>query len=404
MYENVQSYQVLQRDSNNKASVRLKNGEVLELSVGGPYTIDDAHDVLVGDIWLLAGQSNMEGIGDLINVEKPSPFVHSFQSREEWAIAEEPLHWLGETQHIVHHSLWGDEQVPPALPPRDPNRNKGAGLGIPFAKERYIRTGVPVGLIPSAHGGTSMEQWNPELRDRGSASLYGATLERFKSIGGRIAGILWYQGESDAYPEGVELYQQRMIALIQAFRTDFSQPDLPFYFVQLGRFTASETSNESWNGIRELQRQLSTALPNVAMTAAIDLELDDVIHIGTQGLKRLGRRLADIADGQLPPEVDSVTFDAQKLQIRVSYKHVRGNLHAAGRPQGFSLRSRDGKELIVIYKVTLDEHTAILHLVTNELPKDVQLFYGWGCDPYCNIIDGADASLPAFGPLSIHTS
>ena len=97
----IQDYQVLQRDGDDKARVRLASGENLELPVGGPYQVGDAQNVLVGDLWILAGQSNMEGVGDLVNVEEPHPFVHSFQSREAWAPAEEPLHWLEESPRPI---------------------------------------------------------------------------------------------------------------------------------------------------------------------------------------------------------------------------------------------------------------------------------------------------------------
>jgi hypothetical protein len=76
---------------------RSADGTAQGLPMGGPYTVEGAQNVYVGDLWVLAGQSNMEGVGDLTDVETPSPFVHSYQSREEWAIAEEPLHWLGES-------------------------------------------------------------------------------------------------------------------------------------------------------------------------------------------------------------------------------------------------------------------------------------------------------------------
>ena len=220
-------HQVLQRDANNEAA---------GLAVGGPYEIDGIHDVLVGDLWVLAGQSNMEGVGDLVDVETPLPFVHSYQSRERWAVAEEPLHWLGESPQLVHHKLGGREQVPDEPDPRDIGRIKGAGLGLTFAKTRYAQTGIPVGLIPSAHGGTSMQQWDPARKGEGGGSLYGATLSRFQSTGGKVAGILWYQGESDANPNDLPLYKDRMTKLVQSFRADFGQPNLPFYIVQIGCF------------------------------------------------------------------------------------------------------------------------------------------------------------------------
>src|SRR5260221_11437070 len=101
----IQGDQVLQRDADDKARVYQEDGQVLELPVGGPYTVGDAHDILVGDLWVLAGQSNMEGVGDLVDVEKPSPFVHSLQSREEWAVPEKPLHEAAEWRRITHHNL-----------------------------------------------------------------------------------------------------------------------------------------------------------------------------------------------------------------------------------------------------------------------------------------------------------
>ena len=220
----VHDYQVLQRDDNGMAH---------GLPVGGPYDVDGAKNVLVGDLWILAGQSNMEGCGDLIGVdlEAPSPFVHTYQSKEEWALAEEPLHRLDETPHLVHHVLAGRDSVPDEIPPRDMGRTKGSGLGLAFAKHLYHKTSVPIGFIPSAHGGTSMQQWDPSLAREGSLSLYGATLARVKAVGGRVAGILWYQGESDANPMDMRVYQERMTRLVQAFREDLGQPDLPFYYV-----------------------------------------------------------------------------------------------------------------------------------------------------------------------------
>ena len=69
------------------------------------------------------------------------------------------------------------------------------------------KTGVPIGLIPAAHGGTSMQQWNPALRDLGGESLYGATVERFRAIWRQSRRcILWYQGESDANPTDAAQY------------------------------------------------------------------------------------------------------------------------------------------------------------------------------------------------------
>ena len=192
----ISDYRVLQRDADGKARLTLDSGETVELATGGPYEVGGAANVFVGDLWVLAGQSNMEGVGDLIDVETPHPLVHSFQSREEWALAEEPLHWLGESPRPIHHTLWGLTMLETPAP-RDTSRLKGSGLGLTFAKMLADATGVPIGLIPSAHGGTSMQQWEPSRKSMDGDSLYGATLLRVEANGGKVAGILWYQGESD---------------------------------------------------------------------------------------------------------------------------------------------------------------------------------------------------------------
>ena len=397
----LQDHQVLQRDGDDRARVRLDSGETIELPVGGPYEVGGARDVLVGDLWVLAGQSNMEGVGDLVDVEPPSPYVHSYQSREQWAVAEEPLHWLGESPRVVHHRLWGLDRVPDEPDPRDPQRTKGAGLGLTFARLRHERTGVPVGLIPSAHGGTSMAQWDPALRDQGGASLYGATIERVRAVGGRVAGVLWYQGESDANPDDLPLYKERLTRLVAALRADLARPDLPIYYVQIGRFVEASASVAGWNGIREAQRTWAGTMPGTAMVSAIDLKLDDLIHIGTQGLKRLGARLADVADGHRAPEIAGVRVEGDRDRIRIVFDHVRGGLRATGRPAGFSLRDAVGHEIPAIYKVTLDGDAAVLHLVADALTPEARLWYGWGLDPYCNVTDAADMAIPAFGPLPL---
>lgn len=398
----LQDNQVLQRDADGTARVTLDSGETLALPAGGPHEAGGAKNILAGDLWVLAGQSNMEGVGDLDDVEPPHPLVHSFQSRESWALAEEPLHWLGESPRPVHHIISG-QPVPAAIPPRDPARAKGAGLGLTFAKAMVDRTGVPVGLIPAAHGGTSMQQWDPARKGQGGHSLYGATLERVKAIGGRVAGILWYQGESDANPADAALYQARMTALVQSFRADLNSPDLPFLFVQLGPFITDPDPSlvAGWNQVREFQRLLLGTLPNVGMVSAIDCGLDDGIHIDTAGLKTLGRRLAAVASGRPTPALRSATFEPEHGRLRVSFDHVQGALQSEGRPNGFTLRDSSGTELPLIYKTALDGPDALLKITDPALLPGASLWYGYGLAPYCNLTDAAGAAVPAFGPVRV---
>ena len=115
--------------------------------------------VFVGDLWVLAGQSNMEGVGDLIDVTPPHPMVMNLGMNGKWARAEEPLHWLVDSPDPVHSGNPNDRAGRSAQQHR--TRAKGAGLGLPFAVALVEQTRVPIGLVACAHGGTSMEQWNP---------------------------------------------------------------------------------------------------------------------------------------------------------------------------------------------------------------------------------------------------
>ncbi len=135
--------------------------------------------------------------------------------------------------------------------------------------------------------------------------------------------------------------------------------------------------------------------------SAIDLGLDDGIHISTPDLKRLGRRLAAAAQGRPAPALVSAAYEPARDQIRVSYANVQDGLHAAGRPTGFSLRDEGGTDRPRIYKIVLDGSDVLLKLDAGQSPAGLHLWYGWGLSPYCNITDGTDASLPAFGPISI---
>ena len=68
----------------------------------GTPSISTIDNILVGDLWMLAGQSNMEGLGDLVDVEQPDPLVHSFDMADQWEVAQEPLHTLVGATDRVH--------------------------------------------------------------------------------------------------------------------------------------------------------------------------------------------------------------------------------------------------------------------------------------------------------------
>jgi sialate O-acetylesterase len=399
----------------------------LTLTAGGPYRIElragggqplAVEDVLVGDLWVLAGQSNMEGVGNLQDVQQPNPLIHSFDQTDHWDVAREPLHRLPDAADRVHWRRNPQTKEPEklegeALKQFIEGRKKGAGLGLPFAAEMLQRTGIPVGLLPCAHGGTSMDQWDPALKSQGGDSLYGATLRRVNVAGGKVKGILWYQGESDTSPQAAPEFLTKFEKLVAAFREDFGQPDLPFYYVQIGRFV--NTSNMTdWNSVQQSQLLAESRIPKSGMVVSIDSILDDAIHVSTPDLKRLGKRMANLACHDLFPGVaqcaglkpgprpQAANFEGDGL-IRVTFAGVNGALQSEGRLSGFSLHDSAGAYVPALYKTLVDpkDSSAVLLYYGGKLPDGASLRYGSGKDPYCNLTDAAGMGAPVFGPMPI---
>jgi sialate O-acetylesterase len=388
----------------------------IEVRVAGTTTVDSVKDLLVGDLWLLVGQSNMQGVGNLADVEQPDPRIRSFDQADRWVLATEPLHTLVNAADRVHWNKDKDGN-PRKLEGQEleqyvANRKKGAGLGLPFAKAMLQRTGVPIGLLPNAHGGTSMDQWSPELRDKMGDSLYGATYRRVLAAGGKVRGVLWYQGESDANPKVVGAYAEKFEKLIAAFRSDFQQPELPFYYVQIGRHVAY-TNQAEWNTVQEAQRKLESRVPKVGMVPAVDLSLHDGIHISTPDLKRIAVRLANQVSHDLHPDLPKfqpykrgprpVTAKLEGQELRVLFAEVNGKLMASGRVTGFSIHGPDGTPVPAIFHAEIDprDSNSILLHIGGKLPPGATLHYGAGRDPYVNLNDELDMGVPAFGPLAI---
>lgn len=431
-------------------AVVYRDGKLLNVPTGGPYQISVMVNagteeqgrerraprrtmigpVFVGDLWVLAGQSNMQGVGNLTDVTPPSDRVAALGMDGKWVRAEEPLHWLVDSPDPVHSGNPDDREARSKAEHRD--RTKGSGLGLPFGVAMANVTNVPVGLLVCAHGGTSMDQWDPAKKGDGGNSLYGSMLRQINLAGGKVRGVLWYQGESDAMQPAAAKFAEKFTQFIAAVRSDLGQPDLPFYYVQIGRFVAG-VDPQGWHVVRDAQRVIADKVPNTAVVTAIDLELDDLIHVGTPGLKRLGGRLARIAQRELFGQVGGTTptFDHASKRpdntLVLKFKGVNRSTKVANSPEaqagptyassvkapldglrtarhigGFSIRKDDGTEIPLIFDAAVGplKDTVILKL-SGPIPEGAKLWYGYGLDPYCNLVDALDMAVPAFGPISL---
>jgi hypothetical protein len=390
---------------------------------GGPYTVIlscgretiELREVFVGDLWLMAGQSNMEGCANMEDAPKPHPLVRCFTLARRWELAREPLHLKPESPDPAHNGM----ALSPAAAARMRRQiRKGTGLGVHFGRLMHARTGVPQGLIATAHGGSSMQQWDPALRGRGGQSLYGSMLLSLRAVDQPLAGILWYQGESEALPGLAPVYTKRMRRLVAAVRRDLAQPNLPWLMVQIGRFIRNPRSSDpwpepaAWNDIQEQQRVLPRVVPRCMVVPAVDLELDDCAHIGGDGFVILAKRLAEIAS--LIVHHDAKAHAAIQLRsvrhrtarapygprIEVAFAHVVGGLGGTGPIHGFTLLDGHGQPAPLIHRVRLQGNRALLHLTGTDI-AGLQLRYGHGLDPACSLIDARGMAVPAFGPVPI---
>jgi len=381
----------------------------LELPAGGPYIVVLSagkeklvvKDVFVGDVWICAGQSNMQGVGWLRHADKPVAKVRAFYMDDRWAVAKDSIHNMWDCVDEVHVIINGGARM-------EKPKHWGVGPAVAFGQEMFRRTSVPQGLLACAHGGTTMAQWSPEKKSEGTKSLYGATLRRVAKNGDRVAGMIWYQGESDANAEAAAVYTEKMKELVGALRRDLKSPRLPVAMVQIGRFVSEwAEGGPFWNAIQDQQRRLPRIIPQLATVPAIDLPLDDAIHIGGNGNTRLGRRLAGAmhalrgGKGARPPiafkRVQVIRDKDNSLgNLIVEFANVTGKLVSGGRAMGFELSRPQ-----MIFDTVLDGDKVLLRtsLPVTEL-QSLRLSYGIGTNPGCNITDEADRALPIFGPVT----
>ena len=350
----------------------------------------------------------MQGLGLMATKATPHPLVRAFSMRREWRLADDPLHVLEESPDTCHASTQCTREAGEKL---RRTVKQGTGCGVFFAREMVERSGgVPQGLICVAHGGTRMEQWDPALKKQGGASLYGSMLLSVRATGQPVAGMLWYQGESDTAPANLPHYTARMQKLVAATRRDLNHARLPWIIVQIGRAFREPGNPIFWNSIQEQQRLLPSKIKHLETVPSIDLPLDDFIHIGSEGLSQLGTRLASAADRMVygnkhevrTPQLHSITgLDLPPYgPVEVTFDCVRGDLQSPGEPSGFSLRTPEGQETNMLYKTELKGNKALLHM-RSKLAGGFNLFYGHGTIPYCNIRDARGFSLPVFGPYAI---
>ncbi|HEY9248910.1 MAG TPA: sialate O-acetylesterase [Rariglobus sp.] len=406
-------------------------------------------DVVVGEVWLCSGQSNMEW-----PVEKAQdaaaeiaaanfPAIRQFLVKK--TIAELPAESVDGRWAVCSPETVG----------------KFTAVGYFFARDIHRKLGLPVGLIHSSWGGTPIESWMSEAKlksdpayatvferrakliadfpaeqakyneelaawEKAAAEAKAAGLE-FKTRKPRppvgpghpymaitlyngmirplvpyaMRGVLWYQGESNAGSASrTNEYQKLFPALIEQWRAEWGQGDFPFYYVQLANFKTGAppvATGVSWAFLREAQT-MTLSVPNTGMAVTIDIGNPDDVH--PLNKQEVGRRLALIALAKTYGKPDTVysgpvyRFATKEGDAwRVHLSHADGLRTGGGAPKGFQIAGEDG--LFVDAEAALaGDGTIRVRAASVTDPAWVR--YAWINSPDANVFNGAGLPMVPF--------
>jgi len=375
-----------------KSTVTAGNGtwrvELDPLVAGGPHEMTIAgtntivlSDVLVGEVWVCTGQSNMT--------------IRRARPRE---MAEVP-----QIRALARSGTWGD---------------RPSGVAFAFAKEIHAALGVPVGIINRAAGGTPIRTWlspvvtsdaNPDVQAIvGSWTSVGDQfqLQIAPFAGAAVRGIVYWQGEQDLKLSrqdvgSVERYYHLLPALVRSWRSAWQRSDLPFVIVQLptgGGLKLDENveplpvvppqpdiatlmRRATFNGLSE---------PGTALTVSIDVR--GGVHPRERGL--FAQRIANAARGTVygesfvfsGPIYSSMSIEAAG-RVRLRFKAgTADGLQAVGGPlQGFAI-SADG-ETFVWAQAQIEANEVVVW--DDAIPSPTVVRYAWTREPtWANLFNG----------------
>ena len=315
---------------------------------------DVVHHLGVGDLWVIAGQSNSAGYGRGAVYDPPELGIHLFRNRMSWDLATHPMNESTRTAHPENREA----------------ANPGHSPYLAFARAVKAATGIPQGLVQTSLGGSPLSAWNPT--EPGEHPLYDGMLRTIGAVGGKVRGVLWYQGCSDTSPELSKTYLDRFTAMIEAWRRELRDETLPVLTVQINRVYGEPTpaGDLGWALVRDAQRLATRRLENVYVVPTLDLPLSDGIHLSPAANMSLGLRLADVYLGALEkrgiiyhaPEIGSARVSADRRSVELLFDHVTDRM-AALDPTANPFTIEDGEGTVPISEVVYPGNpTAVLKL------------------------------------------
>jgi sialate O-acetylesterase len=421
--------------------------ELPALPAGGPHRLVvkghnqiTCEDVLIGEVWVASGQSNMEWL-----------LAKTDNAEAEIAAPSNPRVRIFKVQRAQSGKPRTDVEGQWRLA-SPANRANFTAVGYYFAKYLSEELDVPVGIIDSSWGGTSAAAWTPmrDLRDNPVLAgylarfvqnssdflrlqpLYEQKLALWEKESGanptaehatprptqplgpghpntpaglfngmiapltplRVRGVVWYQGEADA--ARAFTYRTLFPALITAWRREWNSAAMPFLYVQLASYKARRDApgESEWAELREAQT-VALRLPQTGMALALDV--GDANNIHPRNKREVGRRLAMQALAKVYArdlEASGPVYAAHEIigpDLRVRFDHAAGGLkvQGGGRIEGFAVAGEDRK--FVWADARIEGDSVILHAA--EVSHPVAVRYAWADNPAATLINAS--GLPA---------
>jgi sialate O-acetylesterase len=357
-------------------------------AAGGPYTLKfkgynevTINNVMLGEVWLCSGQSNMEftPAGGLVNADAEIakanyPKIRFFTVPKITAKTEQ-INLPGQWQTCTPESM-----------------KYFTAVGYFFAQHLQEELkGVPIGIISSSWGGTPAEIWFPAEYIAKDAVLSAAAAKltpvqwgptepgrawnaMINPLAGfKMAGALWYQGESNV---GSNVYDKTLGGLITSWRQAWAD-DLPFYFVQIAPYKYGG-NNTGGVVIRDAQRKVLNEIPKTAMVVISDISTPDDLH--PKDKKPVGYRLANIALNNIYGVNKGIVSGPLFKEIKVKDKKLTvyfdnaAGLHFKAAPSTlFEIAGADG----VYHSATTKIVNETVVLSSKEVPKPTAVRFAW---------------------------
>lgn len=374
-------------------------------------------NVLVGEVWVCSGQSNMEAkVGQYIKCDDIA-----------YATAA-PHNAMLRTFNVERNAQNAPQtDVKGSWIEADPKTvTSFTAVGYFFGRNLQENLKVPVGLIHTSWGGTRIETWisepalapfekptpNPKNPQNVGAALYNGMIHPILNY--RIKGAIWYQGESNAS----QAFKYRALhrLMIQNWRDEFKEDNFPFYFVQLAPFGAApkKPGDSQWAELREAQN-MTLKLENTGMAVITDLGSEYDIHPTPK--RPVGDRLALAARAQTygekivysGPIYKDAKFEGGKATL--TFDHIGGGLASKelvptlekknkdGKPVGAAWRVKEGSSGAALLGFTICGKTGGFQDAKAEIVGDtvvvssaavaepIYVRYGWANHPICNLFN-----------------